>query len=166
VPPAPHRRHSAEDKAEADSRRPGFRADTCGWSARTLVRAHCDVGRLLMLHLKIAIAVAAGGLWFAGLRLFLRSDLSSERKLVWSGFLVFVGIGIGVMLPASQIWRTFVILLVILPLLGLADVLLLRSGRSVWFWIRACGFEVCTVFGAAVLMRIVLDWARVAALLP
>jgi hypothetical protein len=28
-----------------------------------------------------------------------------------------------------------------LPLLGALDVLLLRSGRSAWFWIRACGFE-------------------------
>ena len=53
------------------------------------------------------------------------------------------------MLPLSQVWTKFLLLIVILPVLGLADVLLLRSGRGLSFWIRACGFEVCTVFGVA-----------------
>jgi hypothetical protein len=55
-------------------------------------------------------------------------------------------------------------LIVILPVLGLADVLLLRSGRGLSFWIRACGFEVCTVFGVAAAARVLLDLAGATAL--
>jgi hypothetical protein len=72
---------------------------------------------------------------------------------------------VGVVLPLGQVWRKFLLLVVILPLLGLADVLLLRSGRGVSFWIRACGFEVCTVFGAATAARLVLDGLGIAAVI-
>jgi hypothetical protein len=114
---------------------------------------------------RIAIVVGAGVVWFAGLRLFLQSDLSHTRKVGWTAFLVLVGVGIGLVLPLSQVWRKFCMLVVILPVLGLADVLLLRSGRGLSFWIRACGFEVCTVFGVAAAARFVLDLAGAGALM-
>lgn len=106
---------------------------------------------------RIAIVVAAGVVWFAGLRLFLQSDLSRARKVGWTAFLVLVGIGIGVVLSLTQVWSKFLLLIVILPALGLADVLVLRPGRGLSFWIRACGFEVCTVFAAAAAARFLLD---------
>ena len=115
--------------------------------------------------LRIAIVIGAGLVWFAGLRLFLQSDLSRPRKVGWTAFLILVGIGIAVVLPLSQVWRKFFLLILILPLLGLADVLLLRSGRGLSFWIRACGFEVCTAFGAAAAARLLLDLAGVLALI-
>lgn len=121
---------------------------------------------MVELLVRIAIVVGAGVLWFAGLRLFLQSDLSRTRKLGWTAFLVLVGIGIGVVLPLSQVWSKFFLLIMILPVLGLADVLLFRSGRGVSFWIRACGFEVCTVFGAVAAARFLLDLAGAAALVP
>ncbi|TMQ70046.1 MAG: hypothetical protein E6K81_13500 [Candidatus Eisenbacteria bacterium] len=52
-------------------------------------------------------------------------------------------------LPLGQLWSKFLLLLAILPLLAAADVWLLRSGRGFTFWVRACGFEVGTVFAAA-----------------
>ena len=112
------------------------------------------------------ILVGAGMVWFAGLRLFLKSGLSGRKKVGWTAFLFLVGIAIGVVLPLSQVWSKFLLLIVILPVLGLADVLLLRSGRGLSFWIRACGFEVCTVFGAAISARLLLDLAGVGALVP
>jgi hypothetical protein len=115
---------------------------------------------------RIAIVFGAGVLWFAGLRLFLRSDLSRTRKVGWTAVLVLIGIGIGIALPLSQVWSKFFLLIVILPVLGLADVVLLRSGRGLSFWIRACGFEVCTVFGVAAAARLLLDLAGAAALVP
>ncbi len=121
---------------------------------------------MLELLGRIAIMVVAGVVWFAGLRLFLQSDLSPTRKVAWTAFLVLVGIGIGVVFPLSQVWGKFCLLIVILPVLGLADVLLLRSGRGLSFWIRACGFEVCTVFGAAAAARFALDLAGAEALVP
>lgn len=121
---------------------------------------------MLELLVRLAIVVGAGVVWFAGLRLFLQSDLSRTRKAGWTAFLVLVGIGIGIVLPLSQVWSKFFVLIVILPVLGLADVLLLRSGRGLSFWIRACGFEVCTVFGVAAASRFVLDLAGAAALVP
>lgn len=114
---------------------------------------------------RIAIVTGATVLWFAGLRLFLQSDLPRTRKVGWTAFLVLVGIGIGVVLPLSQVWRKFCVLLVILPLLGFADVWLLRSARSLSFWIRACGFEACTVFGAAAAARFALNLAGAEALI-
>lgn len=121
---------------------------------------------MLELLIKLVIVVGAGVVWFAGLRLFLQSDLSRTRKAGWTAFLVLVGIGIGMVLPLSQVWSKFLVSVVILPLLGLADVWLLRSGRGLLFWIRACGFEVCTVFGVAATSRFVLDLAGRAALIP
>lgn len=116
--------------------------------------------------LRTATLVGAAMLWFAGLRLFVQSDLSRTRKVGWTTFLVLVGIGIGVVLPLSQVWRKFLLLIVILPGLGLADVLLLRSGRGLSFWIRACGFEVCTVFGVAAAARLLLNMAGARTLVP
>lgn len=121
---------------------------------------------MLELLVRITIVVGAGVVWLAGLRLFLQSDLSRTKKAGWTAFLVLAGIGIGVVLPLSQVRSKFCWLIVILPVLGLADVLLLRSGRGVSFWIRACGFEVCTVFGAAAAARFLLDLAGAAALVP
>jgi hypothetical protein len=121
---------------------------------------------MLELIGRIAIVVGAGVMWFAGLLLFLQSDLSHTRKVRWSAFLVLVGVGIGVVLPLGQVWRKFCMVIVILPVLGLADVLLIRSGRGLSFWIRACGFEVCTVFGVAGAARFVLDLAGAEALFP
>jgi hypothetical protein len=57
-------------------------------------------------------------------------------------------------------WTKFCLLIVMLPLLGLTDVLLLRSSRGPLVWIRACGFEVCTAFGAATVVRVLLDLGR------
>lgn len=115
------------------------------------------------LIVRVAIIVGAGVVWFAGLRLFLQSDLSRARKVGWATFLVLVGIVIGILLPVSHLWSMFFLLIVILPVLGLADVLLLRSRRGLSFWIRSCGFEVCTVFSVATTTRIVLDPAGFAA---
>lgn len=108
---------------------------------------------------RIAIMVGVGVVWLAGLRLFMRSDLSRTRKGGWTACLLLVGIGVGLVLPLSQVWLKFCLLIVILPLLGLGDVLLLRSRRGLSFWIRACGLEVCTVFGAAAATRFALDLA-------
>lgn len=116
------------------------------------------------LLVRTMILVGAFVVWFAGLRLFLQSGLSRRKKVGWTVILFLVGIGIGVVLPLSQVWSKFLLLIVILPVLGLADVLLLRSGRGLSFWIRACGFEVCTVFGAAGAARLLLDLAGVTAL--
>ena len=40
---------------------------------------------MLGLLIELVIAVGAGVVWFAGLRLFLRSDLSRTRKAGWTG---------------------------------------------------------------------------------
>ena len=114
----------------------------------------------------VVIVAAAAVLWIAGLRLFLKSDLSPVRKAGWTVFLVLVGIGIGILLPLSGIWSRFLLVIVVLPLLGAADVFLFRSGRSLSFWVRACGFEICTVFGAAAATRLLLDLAGAAPWLP
>ena len=116
--------------------------------------------------LGIVIVVGAGLLWFAGLQLFLQSELSRTRKVAWTTILVLVGTGIGIVFPLGQVWRKFLLLIVVLPVLGLADVLLLRSGRGLSFWIRACGFEICTVFAAAAVARFSLDLVDLTALLP
>lgn len=113
---------------------------------------------------RVALIIGAGILWCAGLRLFLRSGLSRSRKVGWTALLVLVGVGIGVVLPLGQVWTKFLYLMLILPVLGLGDVLLLRSRRGLSFWIRACGFEVCTVFGTAAAVRFFLDLTGAAAL--
>lgn len=122
--------------------------------------------RMLDLLLRITVVVGSGILWVAGVRLFLQTDSSRRWKLGWTAFLLLVGIGIGVALPLSQLWSKFLWLIVILPALGLADVWLLRSGRGLSYWIRACGFEVCTVFAAAAAARYLLDLLGAAPLLP
>jgi hypothetical protein len=121
---------------------------------------------MVELLVRIALVIGAGVLWFAGLRLFLQSGLSRARMVGWTALLGLVGVGIGVVLPLSQLWSKFFLLILILPVLGLVDVLLLKSGRGLSFWIRACGFEVCTVFGAAAAARVLLDLVGAAALLP
>ena len=50
------------------------------------------------------LVVGSGALWVAGLRLFVRSELSRHRKLTWSAFLLLVGVGVGVVLPLSELW--------------------------------------------------------------
>jgi len=92
-----------------------------------------------------------------GLRLFIQSDLSTRRKVAWSAFLVLVGAAIGMLLSLNQIWHKGLLLLVALPVLAAADRLLLGGRRSLGFWIRACGFEVCTVFGVAAAARYVCN---------
>jgi hypothetical protein len=96
---------------------------------------------MLEILVHIAIVIGVGVLWFAGLRPFLQSDLSRNRKVGWTAFLFLVGIGIRVVLPLSQVWSKFFLLIVFLPVLGLTDILLLRSGRSMSFcdlrmWVR------------------------------
>mgnify|MGYP001558774424 CR=1 FL=1 len=120
-----------------------------------------------MLGFRIGPALlvfGAAALWMAGLRLFLRADLSRRRKLGWACFLILVGIGIAVALPLDQVWSKFLLVLAILPLLGAADVFLLRSGRGLSYWVRACGFEVGTVFAAAGVARYLFDTVGVRAL--
>jgi hypothetical protein len=119
------------------------------------------MGELLGL---VTVIVGASVLWVAGLRLFLSSGLTRAKKIRWSAILVIVGFGIGVVLPLGQLWSKFLVVLLVLPALALADVLLLRSGRGVSFWVRACGFEVVTVFAAAATARMLLDLAGAAAL--
>jgi hypothetical protein len=118
---------------------------------------------VLKFLIRPVVLAGAGVLWFAGLRLFLQSGLSRTRKAGWTALLVLVGTGIGILLPLSQVWSKFLVLIVILPVLGLADVMLLRSRRGLSFWIRACGFEVCTVFGVGAAARLLLDLARIGA---
>jgi hypothetical protein len=113
----------------------------------------------------LAVLGAAGALWLAGLSLFLRSGLSPRRKIVWSAFLVLAGAGIGLALPGSELWSKFLLVLAILPVLALADVLLMPSRRGVSFWLRACGFEVCTVFAVAGATRLLCDFLAVGPLL-
>jgi hypothetical protein len=112
--------------------------------------------------IRLALLVGSGVLWFAGLRLFVRAELSRRRKFTWSVFLLLVGVGLGLVLPLTQLWSKFLLVLAILPVLALADVWLLRSGHGFSFWMRACGFEVCTVFAAAGAARALLDIARIA----
>lgn len=108
-----------------------------------------------------ALVVGSGALWVAGLRLFIRSELSRHRKLTWSAFLLLVGVGAGVVLPLSELRSKFLLVLAMLPLLAVVDAWLVRSGHGLSFWIRACGFEVCSVFGAAAVARYVFDIAGI-----
>lgn len=114
-----------------------------------------------MTVIRLALLVSSSVLWFAGLRLFVRAQLSRQRKFTWSVFLLLVGIGLGLVLPLTQLWSKFLLVLTILPVLAVADVWLLRSGHGFSFWIRACGFEVCTVFAAAGVARSLFDIAGI-----
>jgi hypothetical protein len=112
---------------------------------------------MLELLFPVTIIVGASALWVAGFRLFMSSDLTRGRKLRWTAVLMFVGIGIGIMLPLGQVWSKFLVVLLILPVLAIADVFLFRSRRGATFWIRACGFEVVTVFATAATARLLID---------
>ena len=116
--------------------------------------------------IRVAIVLGAAVLWLAGLRLFLRSEMSRRKKVGWTSILLLVGVAVGIVLPLDQLWEKFLVLLMILPVLGLLDVWLLGSKRGLSFWIRACGFEVGTVFGAASGARLLLDMAGAAPLIP
>ncbi len=91
-------------------------------------------------------------LWASSLWLFLLSSLSSLRKTAWAVFLVSLGIAVGYVLPLPSIRNRFLVLLS--ALLAIIDVKLAKSNRRVSFWLRACSFEICTVFGSAALTRI------------
>ncbi len=96
-------------------------------------------------------------LWVSGARLFARSALTRGRKIVWTLLLLGIGGVIGFLLPLHGIRDRFLIVLALLPILALIDIKLARSNRTFSFWFRACSFEVCTVFGFALLTRLALD---------
>lgn len=96
-------------------------------------------------------------LWASGIRLFLRSPLSRPRKVGWTLLLITTGAVIGGLLSLPQIRNRFLVLLVTLPILAVADVQLARSNRSFSFWLRACAFEICTVFATAATARFTID---------
>lgn len=101
-------------------------------------------------------------LWLSGVRLFVNSALTRRRKITWSIALVTVGLAIGFLVPLASIRNKCLLLIAVLPLLAVVDIKLARSNRSFFFWLRACAFEVCTVFGSAALTRLVLGaiWNR------
>jgi hypothetical protein len=108
-----------------------------------------------------AVFLVAGPiLWVAGVRLFLRSGLTRERKILWAVFLVLLGGGIGFWMPLPSIRSRFLLLLAVLPVLAFLDTRLASSRRGFLFWFRACAFEVCTVFGSAALVRLGIDLIR------
>jgi hypothetical protein len=110
-------------------------------------------------------AIAAVALfWVAGLRLFLAAEMSVRWKLTWSSLLVLVGIAVGYTLSLADLGTKFLWLLAILPILAAVDVLVLRAKRGFTYWIRACGFEVVTVFATAAISRVVWDHLGVAPL--
>lgn len=112
---------------------------------------------MLRFALLASLLVAAALLWAAGLRLFLAAGMTTRRKLLWSAFLVAAGIAIGFVLPLREVAIKFLWVLAILPILAAIDVFLLRSSRGLAYWIRACGFEVVTVFAVAAGARWILD---------
>ena len=114
---------------------------------------------------RFGIVVAGAVLWLTGLRLFIGAELPRRRKVGWSACLVVTGALIGLLLSRAQVWEKFLILLALLPLLAAADIFLLRSRRRLSFWIRACGFELGTVFGVAGITRFLCDTAGLSALL-
>ncbi len=96
-------------------------------------------------------------LWVNGLWLFLRLSLSRPRKTAWAVLLVCLGGAVGYLLPLRSIRNRFLVLLVALPVLAIVDVKLAKSNRRFSFWLRACSFEICTVFGSAALTRITFE---------
>jgi hypothetical protein len=96
-------------------------------------------------------------LWISGAWLFVRSGLSVQRKVVWTLVLLGIGAVVGVVLPLHGIRNRFLIVLALLPVLALVDIKLAKSNRTFLFWLRACAFEVCTVFGFAALTRLALN---------
>lgn len=95
-------------------------------------------------------------LWASGAWLFLRSPLGITRKIVWTLALAALGLAIGWLLPLGTIRSRFLLLLAFLPVLAAVDLKLARSERRVTFWLRACAFEVCTVFGVAAAVAFLL----------
>ena len=116
------------------------------------------------LLFRFVVLITSAALWLAGLRLFLRADLSPRHKRFWSLGLAGAGVVIGLLLGGAALWNKYLLLLAMLPALAAADVLLLRSQRGWSFWLRACGFEVGTVFGVAGIARLLCDLAGVRAL--
>lgn len=116
---------------------------------------------MLRFPLVAALLVVAAALWVAGLQLFVRAALTKRWKLSWSCFLIFVGIGIGVALPLGEVGSKFLLIMAVLPVIAAADVFLFRSRRGLSYWIRACGFEVGTVFAVAAAARYGLDFLGV-----
>ena len=112
------------------------------------------------------LPVAVGAiLWVLGLQLYLRAEYSPRDKFIWTGVLIIVGIAIGLLLPAPSIRGKFILLLLALPILAAVDLLFLRPARTLSFWVRACGYEVCTVFGVAGLTRLLLNAIGIAPIL-
>ncbi len=98
-------------------------------------------------------------LWASGVWLFAHSALAARRRAFWAAFLAAVGVAVGLLLPLDAIRNRFLVLLALLPLLAFADLKLARSNRTFLFWLRACSFEVCTVFACATLTRLALSLA-------
>lgn len=96
-------------------------------------------------------------LWAIGMSLFVRASLTRSRKTVWTLLLVTAGIAVGVVLPFDAIQNRYFLLVLLLPVLALIDIKLSRSNRSFLFWLRACLFEISTVFLAATLTRSALE---------
>ena len=103
------------------------------------------------------VLVVSAALWAAGLRLFVRSGMTQQRMAAWCSFLLLIGVCIGVLLPLRDVWHKFLWVMAILPAIAAADVFLFRSSRGLTYWIRACGFEVVTVFAVAAAARYALD---------
>jgi hypothetical protein len=110
-----------------------------------------------------SVLVVSAALWGAGLWLFVRADMTKRWKVAWSGFLVLIGVCVGVVLPLHDVWNRFLWVMAVLPLIAAADVLLFRATRGLTYWIRACGFEVVTVFAVATAARYALDFVGVRA---
>lgn len=108
-----------------------------------------------------ALLADSGGLWFAGLRLFLRSTLPRNRKLTWSAFLLLVGGRVGFPVPGAQVWSEFLLVLANAAASCPCGRVAAPVGTRVVVLVRACAFEVCTVFGAAGVARALFDVARI-----
>ena len=111
-----------------------------------------------------AILIVSAALWAAGLRLFVRSSLGRRWKVAWTAVLLLIGVCIGVVLPLQDVWKKFLWVMAVLPVIAAADVFLFRSSRGLTYWIRACGFEAVTVFAVAAAARYALDAAHIGAL--
>ncbi len=111
-----------------------------------------------------SVAIACAACWIAGLRLFVKADIPARRKIVWPCVLLAIGVCVGIVLPMHQLRSKWLWALAILPLAAAADVWLFRSRRGLGYWLRACGFEVVTVFAAAAATRYALDLSGVASL--
>jgi hypothetical protein len=114
-----------------------------------------------MVLVTSSVLVLAAALWGAGLWLFVRADMTRRWKIVWTCSLLCIGVGVGLLLPARDVWSKFLWVMALLPAIAAADVLLFRSRRGMTYWIRACGFEVVTVFAAAAIARYALDLLRI-----